>query len=415
MWLHYHHEEKAQDTAVVATPLIHDSQFGPNIEGLNMTLPSAYPQHAGKAQNALKNNMKNYVRAQREIERSRIPTIAEMQRRLNTKYSLLPSWWVNRKTASSLLPKLFGEAQLHLLSVRTYNAQRRNSHAMLPGLEPHYPNSYYENPATIMPNCHFKMEKKSFFSRLFQPRKKKNVVELADAVGRKPAQMSSQHASHRPQTMTPSQHRRLSRKQSMTEKLQLLIPGSVTTTLRRLSMSSHATPATTPRSLAQLTRRSSENKSEENTAFEDDIPKQSKFLFWRKASRPGTAVSNEAPKEMVPTTNAFQYPPGFYTERRGSFIVAPGLALEGVSSSDAALDPAKHSLMPSKKGGAPRDSNFDIQSKSGVIRIMKNKVGSFTLSRSNLYRPCRLPTKELLMTRHFLLLNYDLLLVEVTT
>ena len=167
-------------------PNLKSDKFGPDIEKFVMQLPKYFPKKAGYAQNAIKMQLADTEKRIQNAENNRLPTTSET----NSKFKKI---WKKFKNKFSIEKQLAlmkdlkdsveDDIRLHLVAERTYIGTRRNALAMLPGMEPHYPNSNYREPCSEDYE-YIELPKKSFFASLFNRKIVKTTI--VPYVGRRP-------------------------------------------------------------------------------------------------------------------------------------------------------------------------------------------------------------------------------------
>jgi hypothetical protein len=196
-------EKKGEDDGGSDGPNAKDGRFGPRAPGLSMPLPSAFPEMAGFAKEALKANLKKDEKAKKKIEQNRIPEPDEAVRlkeeKENKKFIETPKWLVKRRKQKELARMIELDVGMNIMLSSGYPAGRRESLAVLPGMSKHYPNSMYVNRAVLPPGYEEPTEQRGLFQGLFGKKKKKKQsknssdIVVAPPVGRKPLSSCSQH------------------------------------------------------------------------------------------------------------------------------------------------------------------------------------------------------------------------------
>eukprot|EP00981_Chlorochromonas_danica_P005093 scaffold1034_cov175-Ochromonas_danica.AAC.19 len=181
---------------LLTSDMLKTGKYGPDIEAYSMPLPQFFPQNAGKAQYALAPAVSRYERVVTKFAKEQLPTTleevyvptlrdraVELYHRINKTDEL-----AYRKRLQSILQV---DIERQMVEESVYIGRRRQTFLSLPGLQPHYPNPNYPQPAIILPEADFPPPtetKVSFMDKLFG----RKVVRSTNypPVGRKPAHIA---------------------------------------------------------------------------------------------------------------------------------------------------------------------------------------------------------------------------------
>jgi hypothetical protein len=180
--------------------LLRDGRYGPRADGLDMTLPVNYPSSAGLAIDALGNNLKKDRKAKEIIEKNRVPSVAEVLIKKEAAEKRVwiptPKWIQERQRRKEKRKQIEVEVGMNLMLTSGYPASRRQSLVTLPGMTSHYPNPSYEMPAKLPPQFVPKPIPQKFLGNFFSKKKNKLEIQISESVGRKPLELSSQYQSY---------------------------------------------------------------------------------------------------------------------------------------------------------------------------------------------------------------------------
>lgn len=334
----------------VATHVLQKGErFGPSIEKFTMELPEVFPQRAGMAAYALRHQLWDTAERFRKAQGNLIPTsVDNVSSLLDHKPGILDGVLAERRELQSLETSLFEDVSLHVLAEGMYVGTRRNACPMIPGMEPHYPNTkYYPEPALDIPVDDFKLKSSSVLSLFGMT---SAVQEIVPPVGKKPHWWKRRDES---ESKTDDQFNEAGKPMSAEELLASIAKkeADAKAVAHAAKMNKHAKyaihhdhrhhgNASTPHP-----EKNSENEGAADDSTVDDNKKSNSEDTGKQMASLKTANEEEAAKRLKKEQKIrakLGIPLDVFLGRRGSFPLAPGL--EPFSGTVKA--PLSHSASP---------------------------------------------------------------------
>lgn len=145
---------------LLSSDMLKTGKYGPDIEAYSMPLPQYFPQNAGKAQYALAPAVSRYERVVTKFTKEQLPTTLEEVYVPTLRDQAVKLYHRINKTDEQLYRKrlqsiLQVDIERQMVEENIYIGRRRQTFLSLPGLQRHYPNPNYPQPAIILPEAGF--------------------------------------------------------------------------------------------------------------------------------------------------------------------------------------------------------------------------------------------------------------------
>ena len=410
-------------------PMVKTTLFGPDVQKFSMPLPVNYPRKAGRAVNAFVLQLSQYEASKRKLTSERIPTSAselgieeDEDESGQTPEFLNGDQLTMSQKRKNLIDTVRPHIAVNLMTERAYLATRRNCLPLLPGMEPHYPNPHYQEPAIEHPFSPMKKVERSFLSKLstfmdtqvVSPvgRRKEypDYYEDVEEYLREQSELDREAAAEaliaKSNQTEEDEGKEGEEKKVDTPRPESRAgtatgsrPGSTATDTRPSTKSSlndaetggEGLIGTTPRARTPEAREGHHNHKEEYEEDERDEEARDEFVVGEinlEETAAAMALKNleESKEKELQRRKRLGIPADVYLGRRGSFCVAPGLepfedgakmAPKHRSKSTNKKDKGNKSKKNSPSDEVQEDSAFiDLNERHGLIRRYTNLLGN---------------------------------------